>query len=366
MTGGACTDSSQVRCPQNFAICADSFIECQMISESCYGQDLAKPFRCLGVLKDGVSIAPAPAISCTRKGKSQSHPTAADAGWQCICVAKIDDCCGQAASKPAGQSKWCEGEQVCMHPTNGNTSPPSDATNTGNGDTSHSAPSCCEWTAKQIRCRDDGSGSTSAPTCVANQYECCADLTFDLEPPRLGSDGVGATKATKPMVKCTYEDKCVPENTSEYCFEPFERDCVGEQASSTKPEQSPATTNSIATTTTTPEVQANSGWCPKDGRCYTPTQSSSPTSSKDDAVQSAATSSGAASKSKLSQAQQQPQLQTTKDKNCTCLSAESECNSYKSLHCQRCPQPRVCPPGYTQCPDLSCIPGVNRFGACKT
>jgi len=56
-------------------------------------------------------------------------------------------------------------------------------------------------------------------------------------------DGAGATKATttiteKPMVKCTYEAKCVPENTSEYCFVPFERDCVAEQASNTTPEQS--------------------------------------------------------------------------------------------------------------------------------
>ena len=46
VAAGACTNSSQLRCPQNFEICADSVIECQMISEQCYSQNIAKPFRC--------------------------------------------------------------------------------------------------------------------------------------------------------------------------------------------------------------------------------------------------------------------------------------------------------------------------------
>lgn len=31
----------------------------------------------------------------------------------------------------------------------------------------------------------------------------------------------------------------------------------------------------------------------------------------------------------------------------------------------RCPSAQVCPPGYTQCPDRSCIPGIGRFNVCK-
>lgn len=109
VTAGACTNSSQLRCPQNFEICADSFIECQMISESCYGQDLAKPFRCRGALEQGVSIQPYPPLNLANAaGVKKDY----DDGWQEICVAKIDDCCGsknnnKAASKPpVGQQSY--------------------------------------------------------------------------------------------------------------------------------------------------------------------------------------------------------------------------------------------------------------------
>jgi hypothetical protein len=53
--------------------------------------------------------------------------------------------------------------------------------------------------------------------CVTNYFECCGDLTIDV------------TKDNKivktPLVKCTNENKCVPENSEKYCFEPVDLDC---------------------------------------------------------------------------------------------------------------------------------------------
>ena len=81
------------------------------------------------------------------------------------------------------------------------------------------------------------------------------------------------------MVKCGYEDKCVPSDTLELCFTPFKRDCSVED-----PEF--------------PYQCANDGMCRRDST--------------------------------------------------------------------ECPSPKVCPPGYFQCPNNTCLPGDALFNQCSS
>ena len=63
--------------------------------------------------------------------------------------------------------------------------------------------SCCSINpATPIFCK-------SLNKCVAHQYECCSNYL----------------SSVNPMVKCTYENKCVPSDTNEFCFQPFRVEC---------------------------------------------------------------------------------------------------------------------------------------------
>jgi len=94
-------------------------------------------------------------------------------------------------------------------------------------------------------------------TCVAHDYECCSNYL------------IGSTFFAAPMVKCSDENKCVPWDSSSYCFQSYDVGCSD------------------------PEF---SHFCANEGRCRR---------------------------------------------------SEAECATTK-----------VCPPGYTHCPDNSCIEGL--------
>lgn len=110
---------------------------------------------------------------------------------------------------------------------------------------------------------------------VENRTQCCSDFKYNVT--RIVNDTT--TIVTKSMVKCSFEDKCVPEDTAEFCFYSFERNCQ--------------------------EIFGSefSYKCPNDGKCK---------------------------RSPL-----------------------------------ECPSPRVCPTGYTQCPDYTCIRGLDKFHQCN-
>ena len=112
----------------------------------------------------------------------------------------------------------------------------------------------------------------STQTFVDKRTSCCQDFKYNVT---MIVNATNYTIVTKSMVKCSYEDKCVPEDTAQFCFFSFKRNC----AEIFGPEYSYQ--------------------CPNDGKCR---------------------------RSAL-----------------------------------ECPSSRVCPPGYTQCPDYTCIKGLNAF-----
>ena len=111
---------------------------------------------------------------------------------------------------------------------------------------------------------------------VAKRTDCCEDFKYNVT--RIEIDD-SITILTRSMVKCSFEEKCVPENTAEFCFFSFERNCA--------------------------EIFGSeySFQCRNDGKCR---------------------------------------------RNAT-----------------ECPSPRVCPPGFTQCPDYTCIRGLDKFSQCN-
>ena len=118
---------------------------------------------------------------------------------------------------------------------------------------------CCQRNPDTpVACRDLDTGEVTH--CAAFEYECCSSFE---------SNG-------NPLVKCTFEDKCVPVDSRDYCFEPFDRDCQDSHF---------------------PYL------CKNDGRCR--------------------------------------------------------------RNAAECASPKVCPPGYFQCPDNTCLPGSDQHSSCE-
>lgn len=173
MTDGECAKPGFFRCGQNIAICTNNIINCLIIDETCFNANQSRPFRC----------------------------KAAD-----DCVETIDDCCKGDGVRQG--TKWCPSRNKCTSDVD----------------------SCCEQNSvnKPFACRsknpesslDNPSANEGDYYCVANQFECCGDLNYTTN-----------SGEVKKMVKCKYEDKCVPEDTAEYCFQPLPVDICPKQVS---------------------------------------------------------------------------------------------------------------------------------------
>lgn len=59
----------------------------------------------------------------------------------------------------------------------------------------------------------------SKNTFVRFRHECCDDIFYN-------TSLLNGTLVSKPMVKCSNEDKCVPLDNDDYCFSSFPRDCL--------------------------------------------------------------------------------------------------------------------------------------------
>jgi hypothetical protein len=93
-----------------------------------------------------------------------------------VCVSHPSECCESGST--INTYKWCPSQEKCM---------PEDEI-------------CCDWTLQTpIYCSETDS-------CVAKFEDCCEDFS---------------------LKKCFYEDKCVPEDSIEYCFEPdLSKECL--------------------------------------------------------------------------------------------------------------------------------------------
>jgi hypothetical protein len=89
--------------------------------------------------------------------------------------------------------KWCPHSNTCINTT---------------------TTRCLSMSSGSIMCESKG-------IFVENRTQCCSDLMYNVTRVINGK----TTIVTKSMVKCSQEEKCVPEDTAEFCFFSFERNC---------------------------------------------------------------------------------------------------------------------------------------------
>lgn len=80
--------------------------------------------------------------------------------------------------------------------------------------------SCPSFESGKYLCKSKAS-PLSGGVWVDNRTQCCGDFFYNVT--RTVDDVT--TVVSKPMVKCSSEEKCVPEDTAEFCFYGFPRNC---------------------------------------------------------------------------------------------------------------------------------------------